>query len=166
MLNKYELMVILDPRKTEEKLNSLFSFIEATVSSSDASEISKEVVGIRKLAYPIQKQDQGYYVIFKFISSGLKNKDIENKLNINEDVFRYMIIRDESEKIFNRIKAKEDARMARRESRASDIEENRQRDVIGSRVVNPKPEVEVGSEGKVSETPVKRNSKKEKEEEK
>ena len=64
-MNNYELGVILRPTLSEEEVNSavekLKNFIE------ERGEVVKvDLWGRRKLAYPIQKYQEGYYVFFNF----------------------------------------------------------------------------------------------------
>jgi len=115
-LKKYEMMVILDPTK-EENISAISQSVEKVLTDSGASELSFEDLGVKELAYSINKQKKGHYFLYKFSSEGSGNKDIEKKLNMNEDVFRYLIIRDESEKILKKIKDKSEARSLRKKER-------------------------------------------------
>lgn len=102
-MKKYELMTIFDGRKNEEELASLTKFVEGVIASTGATEIINEVWGLRELAYNIRKIDKGYYIIFRFQADGRSNKDIEKKLNMNEGIFRYLIILDQTEKIMKKM---------------------------------------------------------------
>lgn len=115
-MKKYEMMVILDPTK-EENISAISQSVEKVLTDSGASELSFEDLGVKELAYSINKQKKGHYFLYKFSSEGSGNKDIEKKLNMNEDVFRYLIIRDESEKILKKIKDKSEARSLRKKER-------------------------------------------------
>lgn len=127
MLKKYELMVLIDSQKGEE-ISSIMSRVEDIVKKTEATNIKVEDLGVKDLAYPIRKQSKGHYFILRFESTGLKNKDIEKNFNMDEDIFRYIIIRDESEKILNKIKAKEEAKAVKRKEReARELKEPREK---------------------------------------
>ncbi len=117
-MNKYELMIILDSKKDEDELKNLEAKVENLIKSTEANNITKEVWGHRELAYPIRKAKKGYYVLFKFESEGLKNSSIEVALNMDDSVFRYLIIKDESDKIIKKLALRAERKaknLARRE---------------------------------------------------
>ena len=53
--------------------------------------------GKRKLAYLINKESEGYYVLFEFESEAAFPAELDRKFRINEDVIRSMIIKKEDE---------------------------------------------------------------------
>ena len=56
-------------------------------------EVSKaDVWGMRKLAYPIQKKNEGYYVVIEFAGSTELPKELDRRLRISDDVMRHIII--------------------------------------------------------------------------
>lgn len=116
MLKKYELMVILSPNLNEEEHAALVQKLEDSIKKHGGSDITKDIWGMRDLAYKINKGSKGYYVLFKFTSTGRDNKIIESDMNIDENIYRYLIIKDESEKLVKKIKARDEARAAKRAS--------------------------------------------------
>ena len=69
MLKKYEMMVILDPTK-EENISAISQSVEKVLTDSGASELSFEDLGVKELAYSINKQKKGHYFLYKFSSEG------------------------------------------------------------------------------------------------
>ncbi|MDU5020884.1 MAG: 30S ribosomal protein S6, partial [Clostridiales bacterium] len=51
-----------------------------------------DVWGTKKLAYPIAKFTEGYYVLVNFKSGVEVPKEIDRNLKINENVIRHMIV--------------------------------------------------------------------------
>ena len=47
---------------------------------------------MRKLAYPIQKKNEGYYVVIEFAASTELPKELDRRLRISDDVMRHIII--------------------------------------------------------------------------
>ncbi|MGL4357996.1 MAG: 30S ribosomal protein S6, partial [Cetobacterium sp.] len=51
--------------------------------------------GERKLAYPIDKKKTGFYVLTTLEMDGTKLTEVESKLNITEEVMRYMVVKND-----------------------------------------------------------------------
>jgi len=50
---------------------------------------------MRKLAYPILKKSEGYYVVVEFEASTELPKELERRLRISDAVMRYMVVNKE-----------------------------------------------------------------------
>ncbi len=58
-----------------------------------AGEVSDvDVWGMRKLAYPIQKMTEGYYVVMHFTAKPELPKELDRRLRISDDFMRQIII--------------------------------------------------------------------------
>jgi small subunit ribosomal protein S6 len=51
---------------------------------------------MRKLAYPIEKKSEGYYVVVEFNASPVLPKELDRRLKISDDVMRHIIINKEA----------------------------------------------------------------------
>lgn len=94
-MTKYEIMFIISTQLTDEEKKANVEKVEQILAHNGAQEISTEIMGERKLAYPIKKKENGYYVLTKFVMNGTKLVEVESKLNINEALLKYMIVKDE-----------------------------------------------------------------------
>lgn len=94
-MTKYEIMFILSTQITEDEKKAVVEKVEQVLAHSGAEEITTEIMGDRKLAYPIKKKENGYYVLTKFVMDGTKLGEVETKLNITESILKYMIVRNE-----------------------------------------------------------------------
>ena len=94
MIN-YEIMFILSTQLTDEEKQAKVKFVEETLAKSEAAEIKTEVWGERKLAYPIKKKENGYYVLTTFQIDGIKLAEVEARLNIEESILKYMIVKND-----------------------------------------------------------------------
>ena len=90
-MKKYEIMYILKAdsddaaRKAEiEKLNAILTGKGATVAKVNEW-------GLRELAYPIEKQNKGYYVVLKVEADVNATKEFDRLTKINNNVLRYLI---------------------------------------------------------------------------
>ena len=92
MANKYELVVVLSPALGEEGYASVIALIKAKIESAATIE-AMETIGVRRMAYEIKDQKDGYYLQFNFTSEPNFPKEIERILKITEGVLRYLVIR-------------------------------------------------------------------------
>ena len=92
-MKKYELMYILFPTLTEEERNTTVSSVEETLKAAGATILSTDKWGERKLAYPIEKKETGFYFLTTFEVDGTKLIDVTAKFNINEQLMRYIIVK-------------------------------------------------------------------------
>ena len=94
-MRNYEIMFILSTQLTDEEKQAGVVFVENTFTAAGATEVKTEIWGDRKLAYPIKKKENGYYVLTTFQADGTKFTEIESKLNINESLLKYMIVKND-----------------------------------------------------------------------
>lgn len=91
-MKKYEIMYIINPTVLEEGREALIANVNQLLESNSAKIEKTEKWGERKLAYPIDKKKSGFYVLTTFEIDGANLKEVESKLNITENVMRYMIV--------------------------------------------------------------------------
>ena len=94
-MRKYELVWILGSDTDEEqgaesveKITSLVSGVGGEVSGTD-------VWGKRTLAYPIQKNTEGYYLQANFEIEGVKAQELERAIDADQSIIRHLLVRDE-----------------------------------------------------------------------
>ena len=92
----YETVMIISMKKGEEGIQALVEKFK-TLIEKHATLKNVDEWGKRKLAYLINKESEGYYVLFDFESEALFPAELDRKLRINEDVMRSMIIKKEVE---------------------------------------------------------------------
>lgn len=94
-MTKYEIMYILSTQVTEDDRKGSIAFVEELLTKNGATELTTELMGEKKLAYPINKKDFGFYVLTKFSIDGKNLAEIEKRLNIYENLMKYMIVKNE-----------------------------------------------------------------------
>lgn len=93
-MKNYEIMFILSTQLTDEEKANI-ELVEATLTKAGAIELKTEILGEKKLAYPIKKKENGYYVLTLFQIDGTKLTEVEAKLNITETILKYMIVKND-----------------------------------------------------------------------
>lgn len=94
-MTKYEIMFIISTQISDEEKKATIEKVEKILTRYEATDIVTEIMGDRKLAYPIKKKENGYYVLTKFVMDGTKLVEVETKLNIVETMLKYMIVKNE-----------------------------------------------------------------------
>ena len=94
-MKKYELMFIINPTILEEGREAVIAKVNNILTVAGATILKSEKWGERKLAYPIDKKKTGFYVLTTLEMDGTKLTEVESKLNITEEVMRYIVIKND-----------------------------------------------------------------------
>lgn len=90
-MRNYELLFVLDPALDEEQKNSLVETVKGIVNK-DGEAGEADMWGERKLAYPINKKKEGFYVLLPFKASTELPKELDRRLRISDNVMRHIIV--------------------------------------------------------------------------
>ena len=94
MTRSYELVFIADPRLDDEEVVSLTDDYKGMITASGAQITKEESWGRRKLAYPIQKLNEGKYVVLYVEANGVNPfPEVEQRMRQNDKVLRYLTVR-------------------------------------------------------------------------
>ena len=95
MIN-YEVMFIIDPILEDEKKDAAVERVKSVIAAE--GEVGNvDVWGLRKLAYPIQKKNEGYYVVIDFKAEPTLPAELDRRLRISEDFMRHIIVNKDAE---------------------------------------------------------------------
>lgn len=121
----YEVMYIGTPETADEDITSLNESIQQIIEKEGGSVIRTDVMGRRKLAYPIQKKTEGHYTLFEIEGSGQEIAELERRMRVNDAIMRFITVRvDEDRKTAAKLTAKRENRQSRRNSGSSNFGEN------------------------------------------
>ena len=87
----YEVVYIIDPAQGEENTAALVAKFK-TLAEQNGSAVEVEEWGSRKLAYPINYETEGYYVIAQFSSEESFPAELDRVINITDGVLRSLIV--------------------------------------------------------------------------
>ncbi|MBR6970905.1 MAG: 30S ribosomal protein S6 [Firmicutes bacterium] len=90
-MNKYELMFIVEPSLDDAKKDEVVEDVKAIIAEG-GEVLDTDVWGMRKLAYPIQKKTEGYYVVMHFNAKPELPKELDRRLRISDNFMRHIII--------------------------------------------------------------------------
>ena len=90
-MNKYESVVIINPAVEEERLKELTTKFTDMINK-DGKVDKVDNLGKKKLAYPVKKNTEGYYVVFYFTANPSIIAELERNYRITDDVIKFMTI--------------------------------------------------------------------------
>ncbi|MCL1903561.1 MAG: 30S ribosomal protein S6 [Oscillospiraceae bacterium] len=88
---KYETMVVYSLKNGEEQVEVLKQKFTRLIESS-ATLVGINEWGKRRLAYPINYETDGFYVLYNFDAAPEFIKEFERNLNITESVIRFLTV--------------------------------------------------------------------------
>ena len=114
-MRTYEVLFILSPQVPEEEATALVAEFKK-VGESTGARLSHEDAWGRRLAYPIQKFNEGIYHLFVFESDG-SLAELDRRMKNSDRILRHMIVRTDldhkrAEKLAKRNPKKERVRPA------------------------------------------------------
>ena len=94
-MRTYELMFVVDPRVSDEEVVSMTHDYRQMILAGGSEVTKEENWGRRKLAYPIEKLNEGKYVVFYVSSEGGKTSlpEVEHRMRQNDKILRYLTVR-------------------------------------------------------------------------
>ena len=92
-MTEYEVLLLLDPELSDEKQAEIVDRVKTLVENGGGSFERHDPWGRRKLAYPIEKKDDGIYHLLTFSAPAETLDELSRVLKIDDDVLRHMATR-------------------------------------------------------------------------
>jgi len=92
-LRDYEMVMIISPEVPEEDVVAVIDKASAFIASRGGEIMQVDRWGKRKLAYPIDRFREGYYVVSRFKFEPGMTAELEADLKITENILRHMVVR-------------------------------------------------------------------------
>ncbi|MHB8071297.1 MAG: 30S ribosomal protein S6 [Candidatus Cryosericum sp.] len=96
-MRQFELMFIVDGTMSEEDATAIATTVQTFISSK-GSILKADPWGRRRMAYPINKKQDGYYWVIQFECEPGDVDALKYQLRVNENVVRWMVTRPEHKK--------------------------------------------------------------------
>jgi small subunit ribosomal protein S6 len=93
LMNFYETLFVVKPTLTEEEITAQINKIKDVLTKENAELIAEDVMGMRKLAYPVDKHLRGYYTVLYYKAEGASIAEIERNLKINESIIKFLSVK-------------------------------------------------------------------------
>ena len=96
-MNKYELAVVVNGQLEDSDRNAVVEKAKDLITRFGGTITSVDDWGKKKYAYEVKKTNEGYYTFIKFQAETTAPAEIEKRMRIMENVYRYLIVSDEKE---------------------------------------------------------------------
>jgi len=92
-MNCYETLFVVKPTLTEEEITATITKVKDVLEKEGAELVATDDMGMRKLAYPVDKHARGYYTVLFYKAEGTVIKELERNLKISEDVIKFLSVK-------------------------------------------------------------------------
>jgi small subunit ribosomal protein S6 len=115
MMRIYENLFIVKPDATEEEIDHLIEQMSKNVTSAGGTVDKVDKWGKRRLAYRVEKQREGSYVLLQFTAEPSVVKEFERRMRVQDSVIKFLTVRiDETLKRVEKRKKEREKRALRR----------------------------------------------------
>ncbi len=108
-MNHYETLFIIKPTLTEEEIKSQVERVKSIIANQNGELLATQDMGMRKLAYEIDKQNRGYYTVVYYTAPADSISELERQLRYNEEILRFMTVKYSNKKEIAQYKKMVDA---------------------------------------------------------
>ncbi len=89
----YEELFIVRPDATDEEIDPLLDQLKQIVTSGGGTVDKADKWGVRKLAYRVEKRDEGYYILLQLTCGPEAIKELERRLRVSDLVLKFLTVR-------------------------------------------------------------------------
>ena len=100
-MTHYETMYIVHPALESGRLKDLILSVEKSMHNLGGKTTAINVWGKKKLAYPINKERYGMYILFQFQNDGKSNKEFNLGLDHNSNILAYLTTKIDADSIIS-----------------------------------------------------------------
>ena len=87
----YETVIVISTKDGEENVKAIVEKFSDLISKNGTLD-SVDEWGKRRLAYPINYETEGYYVLYNYTSEPKLPAEIERVLSINDSILRFLTV--------------------------------------------------------------------------
>lgn len=96
LTQKYETVMVISTKISDEEIQQIVEKFKKLIEDNATLETVDDW-GKRRLAYPIDYQNEGYYVLFRFESKPDFPAELDRVYNITDSILRTLIVAMEEE---------------------------------------------------------------------
>ena len=89
----YEALFIVKPDATEEEIDALIETLSKNLATAGGTVDKVEKWGKRRLAYRVEKNREGYYVLLQFTAEPQAVKEFERRMRVADMVIKFLTVR-------------------------------------------------------------------------
>lgn len=92
-MRKYESIIIINPKLEEKETKDLLEKYKKMIEEFSNRKVTVEDLGEKKLAYEIQKNNTGRYVLFNFFAEPENIYELERNYRIDDNIMKFIVVR-------------------------------------------------------------------------
>ena len=119
MSNQYEMVFIMTPVLSEEQMMDTVAKFKKILTDNGSEIVHENNWGLRKLAYPIQKKNTGFYYLVEFTSTGEIISKMETEFKRDERVMRFLTVKLDKHAIAYNEKKRKNALLKKEEEKVA-----------------------------------------------
>ena len=89
----YESIFITRQELGEKEIDKTIENFKDILAKNSADLVDSELWGLRNLAYKIEKNKKGHYVVLKISGNGQAIHELERNMRIDENIIRYLSLK-------------------------------------------------------------------------
>lgn len=105
-MRQYETGFVLSPALSEEETAQYIQQMAEIVAQRKGRMVKQDVWGKRRLAYPVKKFEDGFYVFFTYEGPGDISTEMERRFKQTDTVIRFMTVKKDARDLARRRKKK------------------------------------------------------------
>lgn len=91
-MRTYEALFIVRPDVPDENIQTMAKTVEKMITDSGGAIVRSEIWGKRRLAYEVQKLNEGIYILIRFEAPATFISKLENHFRLTEEIIRYLTV--------------------------------------------------------------------------
>lgn len=119
MSNQYEMVFIMTPVLSEEQMMDTVTKFKKILTDNGSEIVHENNWGLRKLAYPIQKKNTGFYYLIEFKSAGDLINKVEVEFRRDERIMRFLTVKLDKHAIAYNEKKRKNATLKKEEEKVA-----------------------------------------------
>ena len=92
-MNHYETLFVVKPTLTDEETKAQIEKNIAIITDNGGEIVAINDMGMRRLAYPVEKNERGYYTVAYYKAPATLIAEFERQMRYNEDVLKFMTVK-------------------------------------------------------------------------
>ncbi len=119
MLNQYEMVFIMTPVLSEEQMMDTVTKFKKILTDNGSEIVHENNWGLRKLAYPIQKKNTGFYYLIEIKAQGDLINKVEVEFRRDERIMRFLTVKLDKHAIAYNEKKRKNAALKKEEEKVA-----------------------------------------------
>lgn len=92
-MRRYETIFIIRPNLGEDEINAIIERTSGIITNFTGTTLNVDKWGVKKLAYLVKKENQGFYVYYEYAGTPEAVAEIERLSRIDDKIMKYLTVK-------------------------------------------------------------------------